>query len=319
VILRAALALLLLLASADPTAAQRGHGFRGATERALHAQMIESDVVAIGTVEDVAPGRIRIGDLSAVEGEITARIELKRSPSRPPGLEPGARIVLLLRGARSPYLLVPSAEEVLRIADDAGEARVIAALRELRAALADPATLVTRYHTWLTGPEDDLRHLAEIALVNPSPPLQRLDASYVRALVDVVTDPTLPLDQRRAAARVAGSDESGVAALLAALPFQDRADADPQLLVEVLRLGALRASPEIHSALLRSLRHESAAIRQAALEMGPIMTRDPTLRAEVERLAREDPSESVRLLAEPLVRARGSELRRSASGNAPDN
>jgi hypothetical protein len=318
VILRAALIVLVILASAAPSAAQRGHGVRGPTERALHIQLMASDLVAIGSVQDVAPGRIRIGDLRAVEGEIGGSIELKRSPSRPPGLEAGARVVLLLRGARSPYLLVPSAEEVLRIADDPGEARMITALRDLREALADPAALVERYHAWLTGSEEDLRSLAETALVNPSPPLERLDPSYVQTLVGIATDPALPLDERRAAARVAGSTESGVAALLAVLPFEGRADTDPQLLREVLRLGALRASPEINGALIRSLRHERAEIRQTALGMGPIMTRVPALRAEVERLAREDPSESVRRLAEPLMRARGSEPHRLAPGSASE-
>jgi hypothetical protein len=306
VILRAAFLAFLVLALAEPASAQRGHMFPGPTERALHAQLMEADVVAIGSVEEVTPGRIRLANLSSVEGETIANIEVKRAPSRPPGLRPGERVVLLLRGARSPYLLVPTAEEVLRIGDEEGEARMISALRDLRAALSDETALVERYHTWLTGSEEDLRRLAETALTNPSPPIERLDTNTIRGLVDLAIDPATPLSLRRAAARVAGSDERGVAALLAALPFGDADDSDPMLLLDVLRLGALRASPETNGALLRSLRHENAATRQAALELGPIMTRDPTLRAEIERMAREDPSESIRTLAKALVRARGS-------------
>lgn len=311
-VLRAALLALLLVALAEPAYAQRGHMLRGSTERALHAQLMESDIVAIGSVEDVGPGRIRLGDLTAIEGEIDASIEVKRAPSRPPGLHPGERVLLLLRGARSPFLLVPTAEEVLRIGDDAGEARMIAALRELRAALSDESALLEHYQAWLAGPAENLRRLAETALTNPSPPLERLDPDTIQGLVDLAIDPVTPPDLRRAAARVAGSDEKGVDALLAALPIGDANDGDPLLLLDVLRLGSLRASPETNGALLRALRHENAAIRQAALGLGPVMTRDPALRAEIERLAREDASAAVRALAEPLVRARGSDLRPTA-------
>jgi len=303
VILRAALLVLLLLAPVDPAAAQRGHPLPGRVQRALHVQVMESDALAIGSVEGIATGRIQIGEVNAVEGDLAPHIELKRAPSRPPGLVSGERVVLLLRGARSPYLLVPDADEVLRVADPAAEARMVQALRSLRTALADPAALEARYLAWLTGPDDELRHVAEIALIRPSPPLRAIDKRSIRGLVDLALDPGQPPSARRAAARVAGSDAEGVAALLAALPSDPADDTQALLLLDVLRLGALRASPGTNATLLRALRHEDAAIRRTALELGPTLTRDPSLRAEIERLAREDPAESVRLLAEPLVGA----------------
>ena len=71
---------------------------------------------------------------------------LKRAPSAPPGLAVGERPLLLLRGARSPYLLVDRPGEILRVPQDADEevwAREIGALARAGRASGSPDTLAT--------------------------------------------------------------------------------------------------------------------------------------------------------------------------------
>ena len=73
--------------------------------------------------------------------------------------------MLLLRGARSPYLLVDRASEIARAPGSGGEARWMAAVCETRAAGDDADAVLTLALSWLEAPERALRQTALRVLV----------------------------------------------------------------------------------------------------------------------------------------------------------
>lgn len=133
---------------------------RAPSQRPLHERLALADAAAIGTIRAVEPGRIHVEAATPLWGSPGESFALKRAPSSPPPLRVGDRALLILRGARSPYLLVDRPEEICIVADRAAEARWRTAFESLRAAGQAPAALRNLDLAWLAGPDTDLRELA---------------------------------------------------------------------------------------------------------------------------------------------------------------
>jgi hypothetical protein len=155
-LLLAGLALLPHAVAAQlghPTLAERG-------PRPLHLRLSESDALALGTIERVELGRIRVSDAVSLRGELPAGFELKRAPSAPAPLVAGDRVLLLLRGARSPYLLVDAPDEIWKLAARASEPAQAAAIRALDAARPRRDAVAEVYAEWLASQDPALARAA---------------------------------------------------------------------------------------------------------------------------------------------------------------
>src|SRR5262249_44712485 len=175
---------LLGLAGAGLASAQGLHPFPlGALP--LHLRMAEADAIAIGTVEAIGDGRIRVRDATALRGAPGETFEIKRAPSKPPPLAVGQQAVFLLRGARPPYVLVGDPKEVVSLRDAESARAWRDALAKLLAASDDPEKLLAVYVTWLDGADETRRASAAAALVDTRSKLPGLaeDAAIERARV----------------------------------------------------------------------------------------------------------------------------------------
>jgi hypothetical protein len=294
---RLAIPIALLAAGLAIAAAaeQRGvHGRLGLpAERPLHVRVALADAAAIGTVDAVELGRIRVRDAIPILGDVAEAFELKRAPSRPPALEPGDRALLILRGARPPYVLVDDGGETGTLVDAASEALWLEAVRAVH---RNPgAGLLDVYRSWLDGARAPLRRAAVIGLGDPEAPFQPLPPNAADRLARLAVDPDADLELRRLSGRVATQSEVGRRALLVRLPGGDGADS--QVLAQALRIAAIEASPGADDALLRALRHPRVDIRLGVLRIGPLFTGDAAVRREFERLVDEDPDPRARAAA----------------------
>src|SRR5262245_58516334 len=112
--------LALLVALAAPAAAQHPMPARA---RALHERLAAADVVAVATIGPIHEGRVEVRDATVLRGNAPASFEIKRSPAAPPPFVTGVPAVLLLRGARPPYVLVDEPREVILPSDAAAAKR----------------------------------------------------------------------------------------------------------------------------------------------------------------------------------------------------
>jgi hypothetical protein len=259
-------------------------------------RLAQADVVAIGSVADTSLGRIRVRDAVGLVGELAADFELKRSPSRPPELEPGDRVLLLLRGQRSPYLLVDRAAEILRVDDTDSVAAWRDALEALRASGDRPPERVALYTSWLDQAPADLRRAALLGL-GAEPEL--LPAAAER-IAREATDPSATPDLRIVAARAAGRSEVGSRALFSRLPGSS--EADPEVLAAAFASPFGRAGDARSAALRRTLAHPRADVRIAGLRNGTHGMLTPDVRTTIERLASDDPDPGVRQAASRALR-----------------
>ena len=291
------LALALCLGALPAAAQIAGHGLP-APSRPLHARLAEADVVALGTIERVELGRVQVGDAVALRGTPGERFAIKRAPSRAPDLTAGDRALLLLRGARTPYVWVDEPKEVMRLADPAGEARWRDALAELLAAPDDVAVRDV-YLEWIDGTDQELRDAATRALADrrrePPLPIGR-DVALTRARIAL--DPRRPVSVRRASASIAVTDADGMRALLAGTGAPG---VDPGVVQLALTLGALQRMDGIEGSVLAALRSEDRGVRKAALPAAATVANTPAVQAELERIAADSDDE----LAKAARRALG--------------
>ena len=97
-------AVLVLVLALAPTARAQHPLPQGS--RPLHVRLAAADVVAVGTIGAITEGRVEIRDATVLRGDAAASFEIKRSPAKALQFATGVPAVLLLRGARSPYVLV---------------------------------------------------------------------------------------------------------------------------------------------------------------------------------------------------------------------
>jgi hypothetical protein len=292
---RGGLACLLLvggLLPAPPARAQLpGHpGVPALEERPLHARLDRADAVVVGRVESVEAGRIRVRVVEPVLGRAPEAFELKRAPSHPPPLVPGESALLLLRGARSPYLLVDEPSEVVPINGAAALTLWRRALRALDEASTRPAQITRIYAGWLAEESVALRRAGVIGLGAPESDLPRAGAAAESRLAALAVAPDLGPLVRLCAASAALRTPAGREALLGTLPGGEGADA--QVLATGVQ-GAVRSGADVRRVLIRA----PPTIRRTGARLSTLVAQEGELRERLVEMTAEDPDEGVRLAA----------------------
>lgn len=261
--------------------------------RPLHLRIAAADVVALGTIGAIDEDRIQVRDVDVLHGSAAAAFEIKRSPAQPPPFVTGVPAVLLLRGARSPYVLVDEPREVVLLRDEADARRWAAALESLLAATGDPTRLLHTYLLWLDGDDEPLREAAAAALSEPEAPFVPLGRSDAQDRARSALDPRRAPPARRVSAILAATHPEGLAALLAGVPG---ATADPQVVATALLAPGDVSRAARSAAVLRALGHEDRDVRRAALQAAPAYWTD-AVAAKVAELAASDADPEARRAA----------------------
>lgn len=286
----ASLVALAWIAAAGPAAAQSSPHGMIRTPRSFDERLRAADVVGIGVIERVDPGRLHVSEVEILRGRVPTPFEIKRSPSAAPGFAPGDRAVLLLKGARSPYVMVDESDEIVRLPDDDSLARWSAALGGAVAAGDDRARARTLYLEWMRSDDAGLRQAGLGSLTDPRAGLAPSGDECV-AQAEYALAPDTPGEQALAAAWLASQQPAGLDALIEGVAA---GRASPQVADLTLRTALLGRSAAGERALLAALAHGDPAVRRAALRSAPILGRSPAVAVRVRALAAEDPDEEVR-------------------------
>jgi hypothetical protein len=292
---RAALLVPLVLSLAGPAAAQ--HPLPTNRSRPLHERLAAADVVAVGTIGPIHEGRIEVRDATVLHGEAPSSFEIKRSPAAPPPFVTGVPAVLLLRGARSPYVLVDEPHEVVLPSDDAAAKRWTEALRVLFAAQGDPGKLLHTYLVWLDGDDDTLREAAGAALSATDAPYRPLGREDALERARAALDPHRAPSARRVSAGLASTNSDGAAALVAGIPGSAP---DAQVVAIALRGTPSVPEPQREAALLRALSAADPIIRRAAL-MGATSVWSDAIKTRIEVMAAGDADHDVQTDAQEVL------------------
>ncbi len=307
-LLRLARALLLapaLLAGGSGVASAQGPHPLPPQSRPLHQRLELADAVLVARIGPVGPGRIEVETERALLGEIPERFPVKRSPSDPPPLREGDRAILLLRGARPPFVLVDAPRETIRLADPASARRwsdAVAALVEHR---DEPRAVLDLYVDWLEGGPATLRELGMRGLTDPEASFQPIPEEVWLGRAEVAADPERPDDARRAAAFLAARSAAATERLLARTPGPGEGAVEVAVTVAALQGGAVHRSEALAPALRRSFRHPSPEVRRGALRVAAAVPLGvvPELQAEVAGLVEREPDDGVRQEAERTLAA----------------
>ena len=283
----ALLVTIALLYLAPPARAQHPLPSAG---RPLHVRIAAADVVAVATIGRIDEGRIEVRDATILRGTAPKTFEIKRSPGRPPPFVTGGPAVLLLRGARPPYVLVDEPREVILPSDAVAARRWTDALHALFDAGADPDALLHTYLLWLDGDDETLREAAAAALSDARAPFLPLGAADAVDRARAATDPRRGAANRRVSALLAATHPAGADALLSAIPG---AAEDPRVVATALRATTNAPRELREAAMLRALGHEDREIRRAALLSAPLVW-TPAVSAKVREIAASDPDPGVR-------------------------
>ena len=240
------------LAAASAPRVAVGQGFHPlpGKVRPLHQRLAEADVVALATVATVGDGRYRLTHPRALLGRVDAArgaFEVKRSPSRPLPLAEGDEVLLLLMGARSPYVPVDRPDEIVRLEGDPDRWR--AEVRDAVACLREPSGWPALYLRWVDRGPDTLRELAALGLFDLRAPFQPVDARLYVERADVAWDPERPVEVRRISARLALLAPAGAARLAAGAATCDPGGLDQGVLATALRGADLYALPTLDDVL----------------------------------------------------------------------
>lgn len=262
--------------------------------RPLHLRLAKADVVAIATVADLTPGRVTLRDATVLRGEAPATFELKRAPSQAVPYAVGITLLLPMRGARPPYVLVDDSREVVVLRDSAAAAAWREAVPALLDAGRDHDALLATYCRWLDGREDGLREAAAAALLDPRSELLPVSSERAVERAAVALDPQAPARTRRVSAVLAAAQPEGARALLAALRDPS---ADAEVLDSALR-GAVEFQVEgVDDALLAGLAHADPTVRRTAVEL-VVQSGSARARARLPQIAADDPDQGVRRAAQ---------------------
>jgi len=296
------LALLLAVGlSGLPCAAGAQHPVpsRG---RPFHQRVPQADSVAVVQIDTVDTGRIEATLRSPMKGTLPERFQIKRAPSRPPALEAGDLVVLMLKGARPPYVLPDVGSGVIRIPNAEAERSWTPLLREAVMHPTRGEALAPLYLTWIDQGADELKESGLRGLLDPEidTELLRNQVAMDRALA--AADPQRSPTVRRISAILAVRTADGTAALL---PEVARDEAQAPVVASALRGGAVHDSPGTRQALDRALNHQSAPVREAALFALPSLSRrfDDLPLEQIAEMARSDPDPGVRRRATRVLRS----------------
>jgi len=281
-----ALALGVALASAP---ARSQHGIVPPEDRPLHERLAAARIVAIATVAEVDVGRIAFEAVEPVLGRAPAELRMKRSPSKPPPWRAGDRVLLLLAGARSPYVWVDRPVEAVTLADADAERRVARAVRALDAVRVDAKARRDLYARWSDADAEPLASLGLRGLLDVGGMAGAMDAEFARARAGAAFDPELPVEARRRAARVAARHPRGVARLLEELA----ADSDPEIAEVALRFGLIVRDPRVEPRIVDLLDAPESELGRIGLELAAL-ARGIEVERRLSELAVGHPAEDVR-------------------------
>ena len=313
------LAPLLAALALAAGAARAQHGMP-VGPRPLHLRLAQADVVAIATVAEVGEGRVEMRSATILRGEAPSRFEVKRAPSQALPYAVGITMLLPLRGARPPYVLVDDAKEATVLRTEAAARAWIAALPALLDAGDDPDALRAAYLGWLDGAEPSLREVAAASLLDPRSELVPVPPALAVTRALVALDPGAPTETRRAAAILAGARPEGARALLPALRDPH---SDPQVAATALRGGAQFGVDGFDEGLLAALGHADRDVRLAAAHVAAEQG-SPAVRARLAELAASDPDLDVRKQVRELLGEAddkggdGASARATAEGTASE-
>lgn len=296
----AALALALGWAAGAAPASAQHPVVSGA--RPLHRRIPLADHVVVVEVESVGTGRLVAVRRDVLSGDVPGTFQVKLPASAPPPLAPGDRALLLLRGARPPYVLVDEPGEVIRLADAEMEARWSRALRRVVAERSRPTALAPVYLDWIDAGPETLREAGLRGLLDDALDDGEVRAEVARDRARAAADPARDPDARRVSALLAVRTAEGAGLLLPRVPG---ADAQPAVVTAALRGGAAHRDARTLSAFERALAHGDAAVRRAALQTLPALAVafESLPLATLEQLAEHDPDDGVRRRASRALQA----------------
>ena len=254
---------LILLLGTSPAVGIGGHP-RAPTARPLHQRLALADAAVVARVEAVEPGRIGLHTERVLLGRVPERFQVKRSPGRPPPLEAGDRAILMLRGARSPYVLSDESHETIRLADAAMARRWSAAVEALVRSLDTPERWVELYVGWIDSGPDTLRELALAGLADREAPFQPLGESLILGRAAAALDRERPAEARRMSALLAVRSAAGASWLLERVGC---GSGDQAVAAVALQGGALHRSPELDAALARCADSPEPSLRQLSEQL----------------------------------------------------
>ncbi len=264
-----------------------------------HESLARADAACVATVDALERDRIHVREAEALAGALPPRFAVKRSPSDPPEIAAGSRALLLLRGARTPYVLVEGSHGAVALLDADEERSWREAVRALLAADGNEVRLTAAYLEHLDDPSPTLRARAQRALLDPRAQLAPLSAAQATARARAAFDGDLHESARLASAELATRTPEAMTILARNLLAQG-GEADARFLEVAVRGAARTGHASLASLVERSLGHPASWLRRRALRMAPLAW-NPTLARRVARLAEGDPSERVRTEAQRLL------------------
>jgi hypothetical protein len=297
--------------AAGPARAQ-GHPLPAAPSP-FHERLERADAAALVRVDEVEAGRLHVERLALLRGATPERFAIKRAPSHPPALGAGDRAVVLLRGARAPYVLAEPDQDAIRLADSKAAQRWREALAALLAAGTDPPARLRTYVDWIDGGPPTLAEaglVGALAVLGDAPELAGpFGVERARAAVD----PARGDDARRISALLAAGTPQGAAVLVDAVARD--VDAVPAVVLVALQAGARAGAPGLAAAFGRAAAHDDPEVRLAALQAArAVAPRAPEAVGDaLARLAADDPEEGVRRRAARLARSLSAEDGSSAT------
>ncbi len=292
-------------------AGAQGHPVFLGQGRPLQERVALAEAIAVVDVVAQEPGRLEAELRETLLGTLPPRFTVKRARSTPPPLAAGDRALLLLRGARAPFVLVDRPGETIRLTSEQAAARWKDAVAGVVAARGDPEQLAALMLGWIDQGPPALRDTGFASL---QPLLATSPALHHRVAVDraeAAGDPERGPEVRAASARLAVSSPEGARRLVLVLAAD--APLEPTALSLALRAGALRGHPELGSLFQRALASDRADLRRLAVAQPAVVARlgEAALK-QVERLASEDPDPDVRRAATETV----GRLHRSRSSSS---
>jgi hypothetical protein len=241
------------------------------------------------------------------------RSTLEDPTSSPPPLVVGDQAILMLRGDRSPYVLVGRPQDVLHTRNPAEAAGLAEALRTVAAARKDPARLIRTYLGWIDGSLAPLQQLAawSLPVLLAARPERANEVAADRARI--AADTSRSAATRRISSQIAGRAPRGAAALVAALLARDALD-DPQVVLMALQAGARFHVDGLGDLVRAALGSRNARVRSAVLGVAPALhaVLEPATRARIAEMATQDPDPRAKQLASRALQILGTTQSRAA-------
>lgn len=229
--------------------------------RPPHERLAAADAVAFATVAAISADRYHLDQARVLIGDAPGSFQVKRSPSAPLPVEPEQRVLLFLRGARSPYLALDRAAELTRIEDPHEEDAWAASVRAL--ASDDPGERAELYAGWIEGGSAQRRAIGAAALRDPSARHTELDDSFYTNRARRIWDTSIPLEVRHAWAPIVVYSRPGSVVLVeGASPCREGVDAD--LFLAALSAARLHQLPQLPALAACGVHHSDPRVQSAS-------------------------------------------------------